>query len=89
MAFLLAMAMYPSVQKKAQGELDRVVGAHRLPQYEDMENLPFVCAIIMETLRWMPVLPIGVPHAVIDEDVYNGYRIPKGCLIIPVSHLDF
>lgn len=35
MRFLLAMTLYPDAQKKAQGEIDRVVGNARLPTYDE------------------------------------------------------
>lgn len=53
------MAMYPEVQKKAQEELDAVVGRERLPHFDDRGNLPYINAIIKEVLRWQPVTPIG------------------------------
>ena len=56
------MAMFPDVQKKAQVELDRVVGPGRLPDFEDMDALPYIRAVMMETTRWIPVVPFGVPH---------------------------
>lgn len=77
------MAMYPEVQQKAQAELEAVVGAGRLPEFDD--DLPYVHAIVLESLRWMPVVPLGVPHRVTADDEYRGYRIPKGAMIIPVS----
>ncbi|PAV15413.1 cytochrome P450 [Pyrrhoderma noxium] len=76
--FILAMLMHPDVQKRAQEELDRVVGTDRLPTLDDRENLPFVNAVIMEVMRWQPVAPLGVPHALTEDIVYKGYRIPKG-----------
>jgi len=36
-----------------------------------------------ETHRWHPIGPMGLPHASSAEDVYNGYRIPKGSMILP------
>lgn len=85
LSFLLAMALFPEAQKKAQAELDRVVGPHRLPEFDDFVNLPYVRAVVKETIRWMPVIPFGLPHAVTADDVYSGYRISKGTTIIPVS----
>ncbi|KAH8103589.1 cytochrome P450 [Cristinia sonorae] len=82
-SFLLAMALYPEVQKKAQSELDRIIGSDRLPTPADAENIPLIRAIAMETLRWMPVTPFGVPHATSADDVYKGYHIPKGSSIVP------
>ncbi len=79
--------MYPDVQKKAQAELDRVIGEGRLPSFEDYQSLPYIQAVILEILRWMPVVPMGVVHRVMVEDEYKGYRIPKGALMIPVSFI--
>ena len=81
------MAMFPDVQKAAQAELDRVIGPNRLPDYDDLENMPYIRAILMETLRWRPPVPFAVPHKVTAEDVYNGYRIPKGATVVPVCFL--
>ncbi|KAF9810829.1 hypothetical protein IEO21_06777 [Rhodonia placenta] len=52
------MGLYPEVQKKAQAELDTVVEAGKLPDYNDRPNLPYVNALIKEIFRWNPVLPL-------------------------------
>lgn len=82
---MLAMGMYPDVQHKAQAELDRVVGPNRLPEFSDLESLVYIKAIALETMRWLPVTPFGVPHVLMTEDEYNGYRIPKDATILVVS----
>lgn len=100
---MLAMKLYPEVQAKAQAELDRVVG-DRLPTAADKESLPYLNAVLRETVRWHPVGPngevsncvclfsrwtgalsgtlrngsAGVPHRLMQDDVYNGYAIPAG-----------
>jgi cytochrome P450 len=55
----LAMALYPEVQKKAQAELDAVVGPNRLPYFQDRPSLPYINAIVKESARWNLVLPLG------------------------------
>ncbi|TCD61532.1 hypothetical protein EIP91_008276 [Steccherinum ochraceum] len=82
-SFVLAMALYPDVQRKAQAELDRVIGSGRLPIWDDLDNLPYIRATVMETWRWMPVTPFGVPHCVTADDMYEGYHIPKGASVVP------
>ena len=47
------MVLYPGEMKKAQEELDRVVGGERLPEWEDAEALPFVQALIKEVMRYV------------------------------------
>ena len=54
------MVLYPEVQTKAQAELDRVIGTDRLPELSDKEGMPYIEAVIRETLRWHPVLPISM-----------------------------
>jgi cytochrome P450 len=77
------MALFPDVQRKAQEEIDRVVGTHRLPSFGDRENLPYLDAIVQEVLRWHPVAPMGIPHMTTEDDIYEGYLIPKGALLLP------
>lgn len=77
------MLLFPEVQKKAQEEIDRVVGVDRLPTWEDRENLPYVRGIIEETFRWMPTtLSAAVPHSLTTDDEYEGYKIPAGAMIM-------
>ncbi|KAJ7720782.1 cytochrome P450 [Mycena metata] len=82
LTFILAMLHAPHVRKIAQEELDRVVGTDRLPTYADQDSLPYVTAIVKESLRWELVIPLGVPHRAMQDDVYEGYFIPKGTTVI-------
>ena len=72
------MSLNPDVQKKAQAELDAVVGPNRLPSHCDRASLPYVNAVLMESLRWHTVAPFGVPHCAGEDIEYRGYFIPKG-----------
>ena len=76
------MLLFPEVQKKAQAELTAVVGAHRLPEFDDEPSLPYVRALIKELLRWRSVVPLSVPHRSVEDDEYRGYFIPKGTIVI-------
>lgn len=58
-SFFLAMTLYPEIQKKAQAEIDAVIGSERLPRLSDRGSLPYVEAIVLELLRWQPVTPLG------------------------------
>ena len=88
LTFILAMVLNPDVQKKAQAELDAVVGRDRLPTFADQPDLPYINAITRETVRWQPVTPLGIAHKSIAEDVYDGYRIPAGtCFAFLSVHL--
>ncbi|KAI8939724.1 hypothetical protein NX059_003472 [Plenodomus lindquistii] len=83
MTFFLAMMVFPDVQRKAQEEIDRVIGISRLPRNTDRERLPYLAAVMKETHRWHQVVPMCLPHASVEEDVCRGYRIPKGAVILP------
>ncbi|KAJ2915292.1 hypothetical protein MD484_g5148, partial [Candolleomyces efflorescens] len=80
--FFLAMLCYPDVQEKAFAEVVRVLGPNRLPTFEDKSKLPYITAIAKESLRWQSPNPIALPHMSTEEDIYKGYRIPKGSMII-------
>ncbi|KAJ3504258.1 hypothetical protein NMY22_g17982 [Coprinellus aureogranulatus] len=80
--WLLAMLLHPGVMRKAQEEVDRVVGRDRLPEWDDESELGYVKAVIRETMRWRTIAPMGVPHCVIEDDVYEGCVIPKGTTVI-------
>jgi len=81
-AFFLAMVLNPDVQKKAQAELDAVIGSDRLPTLADRESLPYVNALLLEVLRWNTVAPTGVPHRSMEDSTIRGYSVPKGSIII-------
>jgi len=68
--------------KKAQEELDRVVGSERLPQLSDQDDLPYIAALIKELLRWSCLDPIAVPKCAVEDIVYKGYLIPAGATIV-------
>ena len=77
------MSLYPEVQQRAREELDRVIGPTRLPELSDRDQLPYVNAVLKEALRWHVPVPLSLPHMSTEEDVYQGYRIPKGTIVIP------
>ncbi|AEO68633.1 uncharacterized protein THITE_43045 [Thermothielavioides terrestris NRRL 8126] len=79
-SYLLAMCHYPEWQKALQDQLDEELG-DRCPQWEDRERLPLLRAVVKEVIRWRPPVPTGIPHAVEQDDVYNGYFIPAGATI--------
>ncbi|CAA7268863.1 unnamed protein product [Cyclocybe aegerita] len=80
--FFLAMTLFPGSQAKAQEELDRVVGQARLPNFDDEPSLPYLSALIKEVIRWRAVGPLGLPHVLEKDDVYNGYFIPAQSVVL-------
>ncbi|KAF5228903.1 hypothetical protein FAUST_10751 [Fusarium austroamericanum] len=83
LSFFAAMVIYPDVQKRAQEEIDRVVGHSRLPSFADKANLPYINSIAQEALRWHTLAPMGFPHMTTENDIYKGYFIPKNILLFP------
>ncbi|KAJ6544007.1 cytochrome P450 [Mycena capillaripes] len=81
-SFLLAMILYPRCQELAQAEIDRVIGSGRLPSFEDRVHLPYVSALCREILRWHPSVPLGVAHAISEDDIYDDCLIPKGSAVV-------
>ncbi|EAU83206.2 cytochrome P450 [Coprinopsis cinerea okayama7 len=82
MAFFVLLATHPEVQRKAQQELDRVVGKGRLPEFSDREDLVYITAIMKELQRMHIPLLVGFPHATTTDDIYDGYFIPKGTVVL-------
>ncbi|CAG2011706.1 unnamed protein product [Fusarium graminearum] len=82
-SFVLAMMVYPEVLKKAQAEIDNVIGPDRLPGFEDRENLPYINSMVKESLRWMPAVPMGAAHKADDDIYYGDLCIPKGSFLLP------
>lgn len=78
---------HPEAQKKAQEEMDRVVGTDRLPDWDDIPNLSYLNLILQETYRMCPLSSLGIPHASVADDVYNGMFIPKGTTVYALSFL--
>lgn len=76
------MILHPEVLKKAQAEIDAVVGPNRLPTFDDRPLLPYIEAVQKEVLRWRPIAPMGIPHSSIQDDIVNGYLIPKGSIVM-------
>ncbi|KAH9924275.1 cytochrome P450 [Epithele typhae] len=80
--FFAAIARHPEVQARARAELDAVVGPHRLPTLADRAALPYVDAVLKETMRWHVSAPLGVPHVCTADDEYGGMFIPAGTAIM-------
>ena len=76
------MVLNQKAMKKAQEELDRVVGKGELPNFSHKDNSPYIDALVKEVLRWSSPFPIGVPGKAMQDDVYRGYLIPAGATVI-------
>ncbi|KAM9617511.1 cytochrome P450 2C19 isoform 5-T5 [Trichechus inunguis] len=79
---LLLLLKYPEVAAKVQEEIDRVVGRHRSPCMQDRGSMPYTDAVIHEILRYIDLIPMGLPHAVTRDIKFRDYIIPKGTTIM-------
>ena len=80
---VVACLLHPDAVRKAQEELDSVIGQDRLPEIDDMANIPYTIGFLQEVMRLRPITPVGMPHATTQDDEYMGYHIPKGATVMP------
>lgn len=78
----LLLVRNPKVQEKAAQEIHNVVGSDKSPRLSDKDKLPYICAVVNETLRISSVIPLGVPHKTTADTTVAGYRIPKDTQIL-------
>uniref|UniRef100_A0ACD5UXS9 Uncharacterized protein n=1 Tax=Avena sativa TaxID=4498 RepID=A0ACD5UXS9_AVESA len=72
----------PDVAAAATDELDRVVGRGRWVEERDLEHLPYIDAVVKETMRLHPVGPLLVPHMAREHTVVAGYDVPAGARVL-------
>ncbi|KAI0082001.1 cytochrome P450 [Panus rudis PR-1116 ss-1] len=79
--FVLCMIAHPEIQRRAQKEIDSVIGKDRTPVFDDINDLPYVRAIIDEVHRFRPITPTALPHKAMEDERVDNYLLPKGALI--------
>ncbi|OWR43710.1 putative cytochrome P-450 [Danaus plexippus plexippus] len=70
------------VQKKAQEEIDRVIGRNKTPALNDRPNMPYNEAIMLESIRHFMGRTFGVPHRALQNTTLAGYNIPKDTMVV-------
>ncbi|NXP44970.1 CP2K1 protein, partial [Heliornis fulica] len=80
---LLFMIKHPEIQKKVQGEIERVIGTNP-PRTEHRTQMPYTDAVVHEIQRFANILPLSLPHETTADVIFKGYFIPKGTYIIPL-----
>lgn len=68
----------PQIMKKAQQEIDLVVGNENTVEESHLHKLHYLNDIMKEVLRLHPALPLLVPHSPSESSIIGGYRVPKG-----------
>ncbi|KAG8654798.1 cytochrome P450 81Q32 [Manihot esculenta] len=72
----------PEILKKAQKEIDNVMGYDHLITESDTSKIPYLQCIISEVLRMYPAGPLLVPHESSEECSIGGYRVPPGTMLL-------
>ncbi|KAF2636660.1 cytochrome P450 [Massarina eburnea CBS 473.64] len=78
---ILYLSANPEARKRAYEEVLEVVGTSRSPTFNDEENLPYIRAIIKETMRIRPVTNIGTPHYTTAPITYKSHHIPANSIV--------
>ncbi|PIA38485.1 hypothetical protein AQUCO_02800295v1 [Aquilegia coerulea] len=76
------LLMKPKLMKKAQEEIDEVVGMNSVLEEGHCSKLNYINAIVKETLRLHPIAPILIPKYTSKSCTIGGYNVPKGTKII-------
>jgi cytochrome P450 len=76
------MIMYPEAQRRGREEIYRLLGSSRLPTFGDRENLPYIDAILKESMRWHPAIPIGGGRIMTRDEILDGYVLKKGTTVV-------
>ncbi|KAJ6410397.1 hypothetical protein OIU84_007193 [Salix udensis] len=76
---LANLVKYPEIQEKLFMEIKGVVrdGADQGVKEDDLQEMPYLKAIILEGLRRHPPTHVSLPHAVTEDTTLNEYLVPK------------
>ena len=73
---------HPRVQMKLHCEMEEVIGKNRLPSLSDRSHLPYLEAVIHETLRLASPTPLSIPHRAVRNTRLRGFTVPKDSSVI-------
>ncbi|CAM6119110.1 unnamed protein product [Calypogeia fissa] len=79
---MLELARHPKMLQRLQYELDAFVGKQRPLDENDLTYMPFLNAVILETLRLHPVSAYSFPHVNMAPATLGGYNIPAQTAVI-------
>ncbi|XP_050460249.1 probable cytochrome P450 303a1 [Cataglyphis hispanica] len=78
----LYLILFPQVQKKAHEEIDKVLGRDRFPTLADRSRMPYIQAVVLESLRMFMGRTLNVPHRALKDTSIVGHKIPKDTMLI-------
>lgn len=79
---LAELLRQPAALEQAVQELHRVVGRSRVVAESDIPNLPYLHAVVKETLRMHPPVPLLIPHYSTHDSTVGGYHIPARTTVL-------
>ncbi|XP_068110467.1 cholesterol 24-hydroxylase-like isoform X2 [Hyperolius riggenbachi] len=83
---VIELARSPDIMKKAQAEVDEVIGSKRDIEYDDLGKLQYLSQILKESLRLYPTAP-GTSRALEEEMVISGMTIPANVTVMFNSYV--
>ncbi|KAJ7529446.1 hypothetical protein O6H91_15G050700 [Diphasiastrum complanatum] len=83
---MLELLRNPQIMQKARDEIGKVVGSQRPVEERDLNQLPYLKAIVKETFRRHPPGAFIVPHKSLKHTKVAGYDIPKGTVVFINVH---
>lgn len=74
---------HPAVMSKVRAELQQVLGEKQYPDESDISRLPYLRAVLMESMRLHSPSPLLIPHQAMAEGAeVGGFVVPKGATVI-------
>ncbi|KAL3649211.1 Cytochrome p450 [Castilleja foliolosa] len=73
---------HPDIQKKLRDEIDTILGPGVQITEPDTYKLPYLQAVVKETLRLRMAIPLLVPHMNLHDAKLSGYDIPAESKIL-------
>ncbi|KAE8586413.1 hypothetical protein XENTR_v10021659 [Xenopus tropicalis] len=83
---VMSLGRNPEILKKAQAEIDEVIGSKRDIEYEDLGKLSYLSQVLKETLRLYPTAP-GTSRTLENEIVIDEVRIPGNVTLMLNSYV--
>lgn len=77
------MTLAPAAQARARQEINRVAGTGRFPEFKDQGNMPYINAVVLESLRWNPPAPFSTSEKARSANRYSLSTVSLPPLVVP------